>query len=59
MAHFPTPDPSPAPARGNAPPGGTPEAPSRIDWLFRDALRQRQIHPLMELVRRYRQQEAA
>lgn len=33
-------------------------APSRIDWLFRDALRNRQLHPLMELVRRYREQDA-
>ena len=31
-----------------------PESPSRIDWLFRDALRNRQVHPLMDLVRRYR-----
>ncbi len=33
-----------------APPGSS----SRIDWLFRDALRNRQVHPLMDLVRRYR-----
>jgi len=26
-------------------------------WLFRDALRHRQIHPLMEHVRRYREQQ--
>jgi hypothetical protein len=32
----------------------TPGRPSRIDWLFRDALRNRQVHPLMDLVRRYR-----
>ena len=31
-----------------------PGRPSRIDWLFRDALRNRQVHPLMDLVRRYR-----
>ncbi len=31
-----------------------PASPSRIDWLFRDALRNRQVHPLMDLVRRYR-----
>jgi hypothetical protein len=30
---------------------------SRIDWLFRDALRNRQLHPLMELVRSYRRQD--
>jgi hypothetical protein len=29
----------------------------RVDWLFRDALRRRQVHPLMELLRRYRGQE--
>jgi hypothetical protein len=29
----------------------------RIDWLFRDALRSRQVHPLMELVRRYRERD--
>jgi len=26
----------------------------RIDWIFRDALRNQQVHPLMDLVRRYR-----
>ena len=31
-----------------------PASPSRIDRLFRDALRNRQVHPLMDLVRRYR-----
>ncbi len=31
-------------------PGNAP----RIDLLFRDALRNRQVHPLMDLVRRYR-----
>ena len=29
------------------------------EWLFRDALRRRQVHPLMELLRRYRDQEGA
>jgi len=29
----------------------------RVDWLFRDSLRRRQVHPLMELLRRYRDQE--
>lgn len=29
----------------------------RIDWLFRDALRNRQVHPLMDLVRRYRERD--
>lgn len=31
----------------------------RVDWLFRDALRRRQVHPLMELLRRYRGRESA
>jgi len=38
--------PEPAPA--------TPDRASRIEWLFRDALRKQQVHPLMDLVRRYR-----
>jgi hypothetical protein len=57
MDHPTTQDPRPP---GDAPPAGpTPPAPSRIDWLFRDALRHRQIHPLMELLRRHRQQDAS
>jgi hypothetical protein len=32
--------------------------PTREDWLFRDALRNQTVHPLMELVRRYREQDA-
>lgn len=39
--------PEPAPEPGAA----------RIEWLFRDALRNRQLHPLMELVRTYRRQD--
>ncbi len=31
----------------------------RVDWLFRDALRRRQVHPLMEPLRRYRDREGA
>jgi hypothetical protein len=31
----------------------------RVEWLFRDSLRRRQVHPLMELLRRYRGQDAA
>lgn len=31
----------------------------RVEWLFRDALRRRQVHPLMELLRRYRGRESA
>lgn len=29
-----------------------------IERLFRDALRNQQVHPLMELVRRYREKDA-
>jgi len=36
-----------------------PGSPSRIDWLFRDAWRNRQVHPLMDLVRRYRAKDEA
>jgi hypothetical protein len=50
------------------PPGNPPDAPlaeptepaarvDRVDWLFRDSLRRREVHPLMELLRRYRDQE--
>lgn len=31
----------------------------RIHWLFRDALRQREIHPLMRLVQMHRQCRSA
>jgi hypothetical protein len=40
-----------------APTGGSPAVPApadRIEWLFRDSLRRRQVHPLMDLLRRYR-----
>jgi len=30
----------------------------RVEWLFRDALRRRQVHPLMDLMRRYRGEDA-
>jgi hypothetical protein len=36
------------------PVGAAPDSTSRIDWLFRDALRNQQVHPLMDLARRYR-----
>ena len=29
-----------------------------IPWLFRDALRNHHVHPLMDLVRRYREKDA-
>ena len=31
----------------------------RLEWLFREALRRQQVHPLMELLRRYRSQGGA
>jgi hypothetical protein len=36
-----------------------PDSPSRVDWLFRDALRNQQVHPLMDLVRRYRTKDGS
>ncbi len=33
------------------------ESSARIDRLSRDALRNQQVHPLMDLVRRYRERE--
>lgn len=33
------------------------DSPQWIDWLFRDALRHHHVHPLMELVRRYREKD--
>jgi len=33
------------------------DSPEWIAWLFRDALRNHQVHPLMELVRRYREKD--
>ena len=38
----------------------SPEQPmqgDRLSWLFRETLRRHQVHPLMELLRRYRGQE--
>jgi len=40
-------------------PSAEPAQGDRVEWLFRDALRRRQVHPLMELLRRYRGQEGA
>ena len=37
----------------------TPAGDERLEWLFREALRRKQVHPLMELLRRYRSQEGA
>ena len=44
-----------APQPGASKPSGSKE---RIDWLFRDALRRQQVHPLMDLVRRFRDKDA-
>jgi hypothetical protein len=44
-----------APKPGATRPPGSPE---RIDWLFRDASRNQQVHPLMDLVRRYHEKDA-
>jgi hypothetical protein len=40
------------PANTVAPPA--PGAPGRIEWLFRETLRRRTIHPLMALIQHYR-----
>jgi hypothetical protein len=48
-----------APPATAAPPTEPARGAGRIEWLFRDALRQQQMHPLMELVRRYREQAAS
>jgi hypothetical protein len=40
------------------PPASTPhESPEWIAWLFRAALRNHHVHPLMDLVRRYREKD--
>ena len=48
----------PTEAAAASPPQATARI-ERFEWLFRDALRRRQVHPLMELLRRYRGQEGA
>ncbi len=35
------------------------DSPEWIAWLFRGALRNHQVHPLKELVRRYREKDAS
>jgi len=45
------------PVESPQPPG--PREPGRIEWLFRDAARERRIHPLMRLVQDYRRSAAA
>jgi len=53
------PDPAGPAEPGQAPLAQANEQTDRVEWLFRDALRRRQVHPLMELLRRYRDQEGA
>jgi hypothetical protein len=48
----PSPAPMPQPPVPVLPPG--PREPGRIAWLFRDAARERRIHPLMRLIEDYR-----
>lgn len=36
-----------------------PVAEQRLHWLFRDSLRRGQIHPMLAVMRRYRQGQAA
>jgi hypothetical protein len=47
--------PDPQPTRSTSPGFG---AVARLPWIFRDASRRGQVHPLMELVRRYRTEAA-
>jgi len=49
---------NPPGAPGAEPPGQAART-DRVEWLFRDSLRRREVHPLMELLRRYRDQEGA
>jgi|RhiMetdeSRZDD1v2_1073273.scaffolds.fasta_scaffold11675_12 hypothetical protein len=42
-----------------APKAPPPPPPSRLEWLFRDVLRQGLVHPLIHLVQQYRSGEAA
>lgn len=42
-----------------APSAEPPKRADRVEWLFRDALRRHQVHPLMELMRCYRGPEGA
>jgi len=37
-----------------APPAPLPPQASRLEWLFRDVLRQGQVHPLLHLIQQYR-----
>jgi hypothetical protein len=50
---------SPSPAQAQAPASEKPAQGDRLAWLFRETLRRHQVHPLMELLRRYRGQEGA
>jgi len=44
--------PSPAPTSAVA---GTSAPEQRLQWLFRESLRRGQIHPMLAVLRRYRQ----
>ena len=46
---------TPASALLPVPAAGDP-GPQRLQWLFRDALRQQRVHPLMALLRLYREE---
>ena len=48
-----------APRAPQRPATAAPAQADRIGWLFRDSLRRQQVHPLMELLRRHRGQDAA
>lgn len=51
--------PLPPSEAGQTAPDASATDPDRVDWLFRDALRRREIHPLMRLVRAYRERRGA
>jgi hypothetical protein len=52
MSELPPASPAPAAPQPTQPPG--PREPGRVAWLFRDAARERRIHPLMRLIEDYR-----
>lgn len=53
MSERPLPQPAATAAPEPAQPPG-PREPGRVAWLFRDAARERRIHPLMRLIEEYR-----
>jgi len=48
-----------SPISGNVRSMVKPSQGDRLEWLFREALRRQQVHPLRELLRRYRSREGA